>query len=176
MKGTKVQPARGRFPSGWMNGAELRWLQAQGAKSRLAIEIGSFRGRSATAIATELKGTLYCVDSWVGKREREYARFMRNMSKQIRAKTVQPVRMDSPAAAAVLLEQHGPTFDFIFIDGAHNYEGCSADIAAYRPLLRPGGLLAGHDFHTSQPGVVRSVIEAFGVPTLGPGSIWSIVP
>jgi hypothetical protein len=52
------------------------------------------------------------------------------------------------------------SLDFVFIDGDHSYEGCSADIAAWTPKLRPGGLLGGHDYSDPWPGVVRAVDEA----------------
>ena len=58
-------------------------------------------------------------------------------------------------------------FDFIFIDGDHSYEQCKKDILNYMPLIRPGGLIAGHNFDesnvTAHPGVHISVKEIFGM-------------
>ena len=48
--------------------------------------------------------------------------------------------------------------DVVFIDADHTYECCSLDILRWRPKLRSGGLLCGHDFHT-RPGVARAVKE-----------------
>lgn len=39
----------------------------------------------------------------------------------------------------------GETFDFLFIDGDHSYEGVKADYGTYGPLVRPGGIIAFHD-------------------------------
>lgn len=39
------------------------------------------------------------------------------------------------------------TFDFIFVDGDHSTEGVCADIVAWKPKLRPGGWLIGHDWN-----------------------------
>lgn len=39
----------------------------------------------------------------------------------------------------------GRPIDFLFIDGDHRYEGVKKDFALYRPLVRPGGLIAFHD-------------------------------
>jgi hypothetical protein len=47
---------------------------------------------------------------------------------------------------------------FIFLDGDHNYPGVCADIIAARKILRPGGILAGHDF-AGDNGVVKAVKE-----------------
>lgn len=39
----------------------------------------------------------------------------------------------------------GRQFDFLFIDGDHEYEGVVQDFVSYYPLVRPGGLIALHD-------------------------------
>ncbi len=37
-------------------------------------------------------------------------------------------------------------FDFVFIDGNHAYPYVAEDIRAWLPKVRPGGILAGHDY------------------------------
>jgi predicted O-methyltransferase YrrM len=54
----------------------------------------------------------------------------------------------------------GAPADFILIDGDHSYEGARRDFELYRPLVKPGGLIAFHDI---VPGNSRSV---GGVPRL----------
>ena len=39
----------------------------------------------------------------------------------------------------------GETYDFIFIDGDHSYEGVRWNFLDYRTLLSPGGCIAFHD-------------------------------
>ena len=39
----------------------------------------------------------------------------------------------------------GRTFDFLFIDGDHCYEGVKQDFLSFSPLVRPGGLIVFHD-------------------------------
>ncbi len=38
------------------------------------------------------------------------------------------------------------SFDFIYIDGDHSYEGCKKDLDMWYPKLRKGGFFGGHDF------------------------------
>lgn len=38
-----------------------------------------------------------------------------------------------------------PSFDFIFIDGDHSYEGAKKDFEMYAPLVRKDGIIAFHD-------------------------------
>jgi len=37
-------------------------------------------------------------------------------------------------------------FDFVYIDADHTYKGVTADLEAWYPKVRKGGMLAGHDY------------------------------
>ncbi len=58
----------------------------------------------------------------------------------------------------------GPAVDLVFVDGDHTYEGCKGDIDAWEPQLKPGGLLAFHDYDRPWAGheVELAVDERFG--------------
>lgn len=53
--------------------------------------------------------------------------------------------------------------DFVYIDGNHQEEFVIQDIENYFPLVRPGGILGGHDFYNGfqreHDGVVNSVVS-----------------
>jgi hypothetical protein len=68
-------------------------------------------------------------------------------------------RMMSTEAAATFSDSF---FDFVYIDGNHTYEFVLADLQAFAPKVRPGGLLAGDDYGVQGwwgDGVTRAVDE-----------------
>ena len=93
------------------------------------------------------------VDTWRGTLIEEhipevidglYDQFLSNVIHTGLCDKIRPIRMESHLAATHLSER-GETFDLIFIDATHNYEECKRDIASWRPLVRPGGILCGDD-------------------------------
>jgi hypothetical protein len=66
-------------------------------------------------------------------------------------------RMTSLEAAASVPDGW---LDFVFLDGDHRYDAITADIRAWMPKVRKGGLICGHDFTPGWPGVVQAVQEA----------------
>ncbi len=55
----------------------------------------------------------------------------------------------------------GPPLSFVWIDAVHDKPHVLEDIAAWMPLVRPGGVIGGHDHTPSFPGVEEAVREAF---------------
>jgi len=62
--------------------------------------------------------------------------------------------------------------DFVYIDGDHSYEATKKDIELYYPKVRSGGLVAGHDYKPSEPGVVKAVNEFFKGKKIMYGGRW----
>lgn len=51
-------------------------------------------------------------------------------------------------------------FDFVFIDGAHDYETVKKDLEAYWPKVKTGGWFAGDDYRSKKfPGLATAVNE-----------------
>jgi hypothetical protein len=53
------------------------------------------------------------------------------------------------------------SLDFVYIDADHYFKSIADDICAWRPKVRPGGILFGHDFHRSQTCQVSDVVIAY---------------
>ena len=62
------------------------------------------------------------------------------------------------------------SLDFVWIDGDHGTDACTADIAAWLPALKPGGWLLGHDINW--PMVKAAVDTALPGYLIGPDSVW----
>lgn len=150
-----------RIRGGGTTAAELEWL-AEHAKPRLRIvELGTYRGRSARAMLDSSKAHIWCVDRWSGPAgkvvvsENDYQIFLTNIVDIKDRVTV--LKMTTQKALEHFLSG---TFDMIFVDADHSYESAKFDIIHYAPLLKPGGLLCGHDYNPKRwPGVVRAVKE-----------------
>lgn len=54
------------------------------------------------------------------------------------------------------------SLDFVFIDADHVAPAVRADIRAWLPKMKPGGIIAGHDYCEAHPGVHEVVDEIFG--------------
>lgn len=161
-----------------MSKAEIKWLQERAAGRNTIAEIGSWMGVTTAALADATQGKVFAVDTWEGSEEHKafladkpadylYSRFLETVGER----RIVPLRMTS-LEAAEQLNRDGVQLDMIFIDAAHDYENVKADILAWRPLLRAGGLFSGHDFDSGRVGVVRAVRELVKVIGRGAGSIW----
>lgn len=148
------------------------------------VEVGSFTGASSLALAPYAE-RLICVDTWSGSKNDPEDRindlygdhgdgvmsaFMENVRHVY--PVIQAARMTS-AVAAGRLAAGKVKLDMVFLDGDHRYEAVKADIDAWLPLIRRGGILCGHDFGDLFPGVRRAVSETLGFGGCRiMGSIW----
>ena len=129
------------------------------------VEVGSFYGRSACYLAGKLrdmkkKVTLLCVDNWADPEMTwgsTYELFRENVQQLGLLDIIVPICTPSVRAAAFVKDN----LDFVFIDAAHDYENCLADIKAWLPKVKKGGVIAGHDIHVAFPGVKKAVEEMF---------------
>lgn len=59
-------------------------------------------------------------------------------------------------------EESAVLLDMVFVDGGHDYEEARGDIEAWLPHIKPGGIIALHDFEKTVkawPGVDKAVRE-----------------
>lgn len=81
------------------------------------------------------------------------------------------VKAPSVKVAQVYTES-GEEFDFVFIDACHTYDAVKQDIKWWVNLVRPGGMLIGHDINW--PTVRQAVEESLpGYENVGHDRMWS---
>lgn len=169
--------ARAREVPGWMDEFELLWLTDQAAKCCRIVEVGSWKGRSTVALAENTPGVVFAVDTWLGAPEIPKEEvgppgwLFQQFQDNTKGLPIIPIQLESTRAAEFFKRGDFGQFDMIFIDAAHDYESVKADIQAWQPLLKAGGIFSGHDF-TVFPGVAKAVTELLGKVRLPAYSIW----
>ena len=136
------------------------------------VEVGAWRGRSTAFMGVEIKNSnkcifFYTIDTWKGSEEHYedyydditteglYNEFLKNIEPV--KDLVAPIRMSSIEAAALFEDN---SLDLVVLDGDHSYEGLSADIRAWWPKVKLGGILAGDDYNEEYwPSVCSAIFD-----------------
>jgi SAM-dependent methyltransferase len=147
------------------------------------VELGCFGGES-TAIFARSAGKVFAVDPWdddyrssiaagcadpwiLDYLEQTPVPPMGEIEALFDARTAPfaNVVKHKETAEAALRRFADSSVDLVYIDSIHTYEAVCRQIDQWRPKVRPGGFLAGHDFDpVGWPGVVRAVEEKLGTP------------
>lgn len=131
---------------------------------KVAVELGTDIGAYAAEFMKEFKGELICVDNY---EEYEWMPHSRLPDMLMAINALQPyhprariVMDDSVALADRLPRWITSRLGFVYIDATHEFDSVLSEIKAWWPLIREGGLLAGHDYSPeSHPEVVQAVNE-----------------
>lgn len=179
---------------GWSDGIPqfydqiINWAKTEKRDFYHFVEVGTWRGKSAAYMTVEIINSglniqFDCVDTWKGSQNEMvhlndpavihntlYEEFIENM-KPVEGH-FRPVRMTSLEAAECYDDK---SLDFVFIDAQHDYESVKSDILAWRPKVRIGGILSGHDYgHEIDNEVGRAVRECIAAQRLIlPGWCWA---
>jgi len=171
---------------------------------RVILEVGSWKGLSATTMATRCKAKgmtnvcIVAIDTWLGAPEfwtwglddptrgkslnvvngypTVFYTFTKNVKTLGHDDVIAPFPISSTQGAHVL-KAHGIRADMVYIDGSHEYDQVLSDLHAYWPLLKEGGVLFGDDYSKGWPGVVKAVDEFAkqkGVHAKTCGVLWTI--
>lgn len=130
------------------------WLDNRGLNG-VGFEIGTlFGGYAAKILEGWTVGHLYCVDTWQNQpqdkyhdganllnMETVYQQALNGVGKNPRCQLVRAMSTD--AAMAIKDE----SLDFAYLDANHAVDAIRADIRAWFPKVKVGGLFCGHDFY-----------------------------
>jgi hypothetical protein len=156
----------------WMHAHQrlpLILLQELGYRIWFGAEVGVAFGSMSMSLLQQLPGlSLLGVDPYVPYDNDDAMSLSKSQMHQVymfthgRVHTAFPgrfklMRKPSLAAAARVPDEW---LDFVFLDGDHRHDAVAADIRAWMPKVKKGGLICGHDFTPGWPGVVQAVKEA----------------
>jgi hypothetical protein len=153
---------------------------------RTIVEVGVWKGGSTMSMATHLKqrgldGVVIAVDTWLGSWDHWlqptwfehlrfeggyptlYKTFAANVIERNLTNYVVPLPLDS-VNAAVLAKAKAIRPQVIHIDAGHDYDAVMSDLRLWWPLLEPGGVLIGDDYHATGdvwPGVRQAFQDFF---------------
>lgn len=157
----------------WTTPLELSWLAEYATQCDKILEIGSYNGRSAKVMLlanSDLK--LVSLDTWD---DGNLPNYVHNLGPEIASGRVEYLRGESQTT----IKEFTDTFDGCFIDGGHLEHLVIADIHNVKPLMKPGSLMAGHDFRTEGGGLndvgrgVKVALKTYQNPV---DSIWTHQP
>jgi predicted O-methyltransferase YrrM len=180
-----------------MHNGEIEFLAELASKHTNILELGSYLGRSTAALADNCQGFVIACDHFRGpddvilawkQREAVYSDFVANMGDRIACKKVVPWKIDHAEITKLKVQEfvsHNfgnitlpmelrPTrIDMVYIDGSHRPENVTRDIQFAASILEEGGLICGHDYDISAPGVVLACNNTLQGFKVGDGTrIW----
>ena len=127
------------------------------------VEVGVWKGQSVIHLAQRMQDMgkrcmIHAIDTFQGDddtgRESTLVQFTENIERAGVGGIVYPMADESILAATRF---EAGELDVVFIDGAHDYDSVLADLKAWAPKVKEGGIIAGHDIDA--PGVQRALAE-----------------
>ena len=133
-----------------------------GNKKLTGAEIGVSMGVNSISINENLNmKKLYLIDIWdkflLDGKTYDSTNSYNHVKKIFKdCKNVDIIKDDSVKVAKTIKDN---TLDFVYIDGNHQYEYVKADIEAWYPKVKIGGIISGHDYRKCWKGVIKAVDE-----------------
>ena len=141
----------------------------------LAVEVGVHRGEFSEVILSRWPGILYMVDRWkhvdgyediANVSDSDHVACMEAAKKVCARHADRGICFMASSLGAASCTKDG-WFDAVYIDADHSKAGVLADLQAWVPKVRSGGVIAGHDYldgvlDEGVFGVKSAVLEFFG--------------
>jgi predicted O-methyltransferase YrrM len=141
---------------GWMYETELQQIEKLSKmvpKNGVIVEVGSFCGRSSVCMAmtADPSITIYCYDYFFNSIHNSEGiiidtwDFFKKNTKEFT--NIIPVRGECPTETKYTNLKE---IDLLFLDALHKNPSDWDIISYFLPFIKKGGIIAGHDFHTTQ--------------------------
>lgn len=125
-------------------------------------EIGVADGRYAQILCQTIPDLeYYGVDVWDeydgNWRDKEYQKEAKRQAESKIFTYTKATLIQATSIEAYLYPSIPNDLDFVFIDGAHDFDNVILDIILWSRKVRKGGIVAGHDYYQFNGGVIPAV-------------------
>lgn len=137
----------------------------------IGVEIGVASGNFSQTLCDENPNLkLYCIDAWTAypgypdyKEQKQLDEFKEKAVSRLSGRNCEIIQAWSLDAVKNFKDE---SLDFVFIDGNHDFQNVTNDIAEWSKKVRRGGIISGHDYFDSYKGIaygVKYVVDAWTV-------------
>ena len=132
------------------------------------VEIGTFTGESTVIFGDHFEKVIG-IDPMLEDYDQQDPTSKFNFNQVLdmfnnRTKEYNNISLIKKTSDDAVKELDSETYDFVYIDGMHQYENVKQDIINYLPKIKQGGVIGGHDYGPTWPGIKQAVDEMFGKP------------
>jgi len=145
------------------------------ARAKNIFEFGTFKGISITQLALNLPADseIYTLDLPDEKLQTQFSTdpedaaiaVEQGKGSLVPAELRPRIRFLKSDSAKFDETPYAGKMDFVFVDGAHNFDYVKNDSEKGWRMLRSGGIIAWHDCRHQDPGVVRYLLQSSFQPT-----------
>lgn len=147
---------------GWMLPIELNWLTNTAKSKSSIIEVGTWKGRSTSALCNGTKGKVISIDNYSGSviDKENFTELAEGKDIELVARNNLREYLNSGKLTMYrepFMIPESTRADMIFIDGDHEYAHALFDILFYMKfMVNKESIISGHDIHL---GCVRAAVE-----------------
>jgi predicted O-methyltransferase YrrM len=133
----------------------------------IGAEIGVDKGESTKGLLNKCENIkkIYAIDPWTEYKaltqeacDKNYLIAKEYLRSYVLDNNIEIIK--EPSLQAVL-DFKDLSLDFVYIDGDHSFEAAYADICAWYPKVKSGGVVSGHDFRPEKDWEVKAAIRKF---------------
>jgi len=132
------------------------------------VEIGTWKGKSSAFMAEKIKEynkkiEFYTIDTFVYTDDYDRDSVGKSFYEEVvnNLKYFSDLNIIKGLSHEIAQQFENDSLDFVFIDGDHSYNGVLADLTAWFPKVKIGGVIGGHDYIEPSCGVKTAVDQYF---------------
>lgn len=146
-----AQPSVEIEAPGWFHhGAQILTMIEQ-HRPKVCVELGTFQGASAIPVARSIArwgGVLTCIDTWsedIFRAGPSSPWVLVTCARNVVNAGVTNVRY-MPSTTSAAARSWSEPIDYLYVDADHSHDAVLADLEAWVPHVRRGGLIVGDDY------------------------------